>query len=143
MSQMRFQWSSSILWEFSYVGYVKSKLSSTCWHSHALNCLVVPKNKLNISAYVSLCEVHRLLWSFEHVVCKPVHPMWHLNEFQIARAVTLIQDGWIFRCVAVDLNVFQLGTIPKFSKEAFLPPFFACGHTSSTFCISYNVKQNF
>ena len=31
--------------------------------------------------------------------------MKHLNEAQVARAVTLIQKGWTFRRVAVDLNV--------------------------------------
>jgi hypothetical protein len=31
--------------------------------------------------------------------------MRHLNEVQVAREVTLIQEGWIFRRVAVDLNV--------------------------------------
>ena len=90
----------------SYSGYVKSKLYSTCRRSHALNCQVTPQNKVNISAYVSR-EVHRLLRSFEHVVRKPVHPMSHLNEVQVARAVTLIQEGWTFRCVAVDLNISQ------------------------------------
>jgi hypothetical protein len=65
---------------------------------------VTPQNKVNIGAYVSRCEVHRLLRSFEHVVCKPVHPMRHLNEVQVTRAVTLIQEGWTFRRVAVDLN---------------------------------------
>jgi hypothetical protein len=31
--------------------------------------------------------------------------MRHLNEVQVALAVTLIQKGWTFRRVAVDLNV--------------------------------------
>jgi hypothetical protein len=31
--------------------------------------------------------------------------MRHLNEFQVARTVTLIQEGWTFRRVAVNLNV--------------------------------------
>ena len=66
---------------------------------------MTPQNKVNIGAYVSRCEVHRLLLSFEHVVRKPVHPMKHLNEVQVARALTLIQEGWTFRRVAVDLNV--------------------------------------
>jgi Transposase and inactivated derivatives len=34
--------------------------------------------------------------------------MRHLKEFQVARAVTLIREGWTFRCVAVDLNVSSL-----------------------------------
>ena len=59
---------------------------------------------MNIDAYVSRCEVFRLQRSFEHVR-KPVHPMRHLNEVQVARAVTLIQEGWTFHRVAVDLNV--------------------------------------
>jgi hypothetical protein len=66
---------------------------------------MIPQNKDNIGPYVSRCEVHRLLWSFEHIVRKPVHPMRHLNEVQVARAVTLNQEGWTFRRVAVDLNV--------------------------------------
>ena len=49
-----------------------------------------------------LTEVHRLLRSFEHVLRKPVYSMRHLNEVQ----VTSIQEGWTFRRVAVDLNVF-------------------------------------
>jgi Transposase and inactivated derivatives len=65
---------------------------------------VTPQNKVNIGAYVSR-EVHRLLRSFEHVVHKPVNPMRHLNEVQVARAVTLIQEGWTFHRVAVYLNV--------------------------------------
>ena len=60
---------------------------------------------MNIGAYASRCEV--LLWSFEHFVRKPVHAMRHLTEVQVARAVTLIQEGWTFRCVALDLNVSQ------------------------------------
>ena len=60
---------------------------------------------MNIGAYVSRCEVHRLLRSFEHVVRKPVDPMRHLNEVQVARAVNLIPEGWTSRRVAVDLNV--------------------------------------
>jgi Transposase. len=67
---------------------------------------MTPQNKVNIGAYMSSCEVHRLLRSFEHVVCKPVHPMRHFNEAQVARAVTLIQERWTFRRVAVILNVF-------------------------------------
>ena len=105
MWYIRFQWSSSIPWELSYSGYVKSKLYSTCRRSHALNCQVTPQNKVNIGAYVSRCEVHILLPSFEHVVRKPSHSMRHLNEVQVARVVTLIQEGWTFRRVAVDLNV--------------------------------------
>ena len=31
--------------------------------------------------------------------------MRHFNEAQVARAVTLIQERWTFRRVAVDLNV--------------------------------------
>ena len=42
---------------------------------------------------------------------------------------------------AFPLFAFQMGTIPKFFKGAFLRPFFACGHTSSTVCILYNLKQ--
>ena len=93
----------------SYSGYVKSELYSTCRCSHALNCQATPQNKVNIGAYVSRCEVQRLLRSFELVVHKPVHliPMRHLNEFQVARAVTLIQEGWTFRRVAVDINVLR------------------------------------
>jgi hypothetical protein len=102
---MRFQWLSSIPWDHNYSGYVKSKLYSTCRCSHALNCQVTPQNKVNIGAYVSCCEVHKLMWSFEHVVYKSVHPMRHLNEVQVARAITLIQERWTFRCVAVYLNV--------------------------------------
>ena len=60
---------------------------------------------MNIGAYVSRQEVHRLHQSFEHVVRTPVHPMIHLNEIQVTRAVTLIQESWTFRRVAVDLNV--------------------------------------
>ena len=60
---------------------------------------------MNIGAYMSRREVHRLLRPFEQVVLKPVHPMRHINEVQVARAVTLIQEGWTFRRVAVDLNV--------------------------------------
>ena len=60
----------------------------TCRRSHALNGQMIPQNKDNIGPYVSRCEVHRLLWSFEHIVRKPVHPMRHLNEVQVARAVT-------------------------------------------------------
>ena len=56
---------------------------------------------MNIGVYVSFCEVHRLLRSFEHVLRKPVYSMRHLNEVQ----VTSIQEGWTFRRVAVDLNV--------------------------------------
>ena len=40
---------------------------------------VIPQNKVNIGAYVSRCEAHRLRRSFEHLVRKPVHPMRHLN----------------------------------------------------------------
>ena len=82
---MRFQWSSSIPWDPSYSGYVKSKLYSTCRHSHALNCQVTPQNKVKIGIYVSRHDVHRLLRSFENVVRKPIHPMRHLNEVQVAR----------------------------------------------------------
>ena len=55
---MRFQWSSSIPWNLSYSGYVKSKLYSTCRRSHALNCQVTPQNKVNIGAYVGCREVY-------------------------------------------------------------------------------------
>jgi hypothetical protein len=58
--------------------------------------------------YVSLCEVHRLLRSFEHVVRKPVLSVRHLNEVHVARVVTLVQEGWSFRHVALDLNVRKL-----------------------------------
>jgi hypothetical protein len=83
-----FKWSSSIPSDRSYSGYVKSKLYFTCRSSDTLNCQMTPRNKVNIGAYVSRSEVHRLLRSFEHVVRKPVHPMRHLNEVQVARAVT-------------------------------------------------------
>jgi Transposase. len=66
---------------------------------------VTPQNKANIGAYVSRREVHRLPRTFEHIVRKPVHPMRHLNEVQVIRAVTLIQKEWTFCRVAVDLNV--------------------------------------
>jgi Transposase. len=66
---------------------------------------VTLQNKVNIGAYMICCEAHRLLWSFEHIVRKPVHSLRHLNEVQVARAVTLIQEGWAFCRVAVDLNV--------------------------------------
>ena len=59
---------------------------------------------MNIGAYVSR-QVHRLMRSFEHIVRKPVHSMRYLNEVQVARAVTLIHEGWTFRRVDVDLNV--------------------------------------
>ena len=61
--------------------------------SHALNCQVTAQNKVNIGAYVSRCEVHRLLRSFEHVVRKPVYPVRYLNEVQVTGAVSLIQEG--------------------------------------------------
>ena len=31
--------------------------------------------------------------------------MRHLNEIQVSRVVTLIQEGWTFCCVALDLNI--------------------------------------
>jgi hypothetical protein len=103
---MSFQWSSSIPWDLSYSGYVKSKLYSTCRHSHALKSEMNPQNKVNIGAYVICCEVYWLLQSFEHVVHKPVHLTRHSTEVRVTRTVTLIQEGWTFRRVAVDLNVF-------------------------------------
>jgi hypothetical protein len=65
---------------------MKLKLYSTCRRSHALNCQVTTQKKVNIGVYVSRCEVHILLRSFKHVIRKPVHPMRHLNEVQVARA---------------------------------------------------------
>jgi hypothetical protein len=57
---------------------------------------------------VSRREVCRLLRLFEHVR-KPAYPVRHLNEVQVARAVTLIQEGWTFRHVAMDLSVTACG----------------------------------
>ena len=70
---------------------------------HTLRPLLlrVCQNKVNIGAYVSCREVHRLLLSFEHIVRKPVHPMRGSSR----KGFTLIQEGWTFRRVAVDLNV--------------------------------------
>ena len=65
---------------------------------------MTPQNKVNIGAYMSRREVHRILRPFEQVVLKPVHPMRHINEVQVARAVTLIQEGWTFGRVAVALS---------------------------------------
>ena len=59
---------------------------------------------MNIGAYVSRCEVYRLPRSFEYVLRKLVHPKTHLNEVQVVRAVTLIQEG---SPVALDLNDSQ------------------------------------
>ena len=39
--------------------------------------------------------------------------MSHVNEVQVAMAVTLIQDGWTFRRVAVDLNVSPMSVIRR------------------------------
>jgi hypothetical protein len=68
---------------------------------------VTPQNKVKIVAYVSRCEVQRPVRSFEHIVRKPVHPMRHLNKAQVTRAVTLIEEGWTFRLVAVDLYIYS------------------------------------
>ena len=55
---------------------------------------------MNIGAYLNRCEVPRLLQSFEHIH-KPVQPLRHLNEVQVA----LIQEGWTFIRITADLNV--------------------------------------
>ena len=102
---MRFPHRPAYLKNLAIQGYVKSKLYSTYRRSYALNCQVTPQNKVNIGAYVSCCEVHRLLRSFQHVVRKPVYPMRHLNEVQVTRSITLIHKGWTFCHVTVDLNV--------------------------------------
>jgi hypothetical protein len=50
---MRFQLSSSIPWDLIYSEYVKSKLYSTCRHSHSLNCQVTPWKQ---SVYRYVCQ---------------------------------------------------------------------------------------
>ena len=79
---MRFQWSSSIPWDLNYSGYIKSNLYFTCRRSYALNCQMIPQNKVNIGAYMSRCEVHRLLRSLEPVIRKPLHSMIHITRFK-------------------------------------------------------------
>ena len=48
------------------------------------------------------------LMVIELIVRKPVHPMRHLNDVLVVRAVTLLQEGWTFRRVAVNLNVLSV-----------------------------------
>ena len=95
---------------FCNVWYVKvnavDEVPMVVQHTLRPYLLMLCQIEVNIGAYVSRCEVYRLLRSFEHVVRKPVHPMRHLNEVQVARAVNLIQKRWTFCLGAVDPNFF-------------------------------------
>ena len=65
--------------------------------SQALKCQVTPQNKVNIGMSVSHKEVHRRNLSLAEVLLTRARAMRHLNYVQVARAVTLIQEGWTFR----------------------------------------------